>query len=169
LTEFPDVLPQEADWTPPSGFATKVDDWDALIAGYVAHFWQGLLCPDVRFGMCSLDVDRSVPEVTWCTPGTKAGKAALTEFLSRLGKYAKERNNPSLPGERCSGVCWLRFRVAPSREQSIDRVFPTACLFSSPNAVAVIPVLPFWPACSAACGPGSEQGNVTLTVGVTTT
>jgi deoxyribodipyrimidine photolyase len=52
----------------------------------------------------SIEVDRTVPEVVWCTPGEKAGRAALTEFLSRLGKYAKERNNPSLPGERCSGV-----------------------------------------------------------------
>lgn len=51
-----------------------------------------------------LKVDRRVPEVAWCVPGESAALAALQAFTLRLGKYSAERNDPSLPGERCSGV-----------------------------------------------------------------
>lgn len=49
-------------------------------------------------------MDRTVPEVSWCKPGEDAARAALDAFTARLGKYGKERNDPSLTGERCSGV-----------------------------------------------------------------
>lgn len=51
-----------------------------------------------------LKIDRTVPEVAWCVPGEVAAHEVLRAFTSRLPKYSKERNDPSLPGERCSGV-----------------------------------------------------------------
>ncbi len=41
-------------------------------------------------------VDRSVPPVKWITPGTKAGKQILEDFMSRkLENYPDDRNDPN--------------------------------------------------------------------------
>lgn len=51
-------------------------DWDACYAG--------------------LEVDRTVPEVKWATPGTAAGLAVLQAFVTRrLPGYSEYRNNPN--------------------------------------------------------------------------
>lgn len=57
----------------------------------------------------SLEVDRSVKEVSWATPGTAAGMATLEEFcLQRLRKFDKQRNDPCVNG--LSNLSpWLHF------------------------------------------------------------
>ncbi len=51
-----------------------------------------------------LEVDRTVPEIPWMVPGEAAAAVALREYFSRIGCYSAERNDPSLPGERRTGV-----------------------------------------------------------------
>jgi len=47
----------------------------------------------------SLDVDHSVKEVSWATPGTTAGMAVLETFCSKkLRNYDKHRNDPVIDG-----------------------------------------------------------------------
>ena len=47
----------------------------------------------------SLEVDHSVKEVTWATPGTTAGMRMLEEFCSkRLKNFDKQRNDPVIDG-----------------------------------------------------------------------
>lgn len=57
----------------------------------------------------SLDVDRSVPEISWIKPGEKAATSGLKKFISKkAGDYAKTRNDPTLDGQ--SGLSpWLHF------------------------------------------------------------
>jgi deoxyribodipyrimidine photo-lyase len=44
-----------------------------------------------------LQVDRSVPEIEWCTPGYAAGMRAAREFAqSRLRLFADKRNDPNV-------------------------------------------------------------------------
>jgi len=44
----------------------------------------------------SLQIDRSVPEVTWLQPGPSGAKAMLESFINdRLKKYEEDRNNPN--------------------------------------------------------------------------
>ncbi|CAM9823819.1 unnamed protein product [Ascophyllum nodosum] len=44
----------------------------------------------------SLDLDRSVPEITWLKPGSKAGKANLQSFIDkRLHGFAHQSNDPN--------------------------------------------------------------------------
>ncbi|XP_038049381.1 deoxyribodipyrimidine photo-lyase-like isoform X2 [Patiria miniata] len=72
LTEFPPVVkhPHQAKPMP------KPVDWDAAD--------------------CSLDVDRTVGEVSWAKPGTTAGLLMLEEFcLKRLKYFGADRNNPN--------------------------------------------------------------------------
>lgn len=46
--------------------------------------------------MSSLEVDRSVGEVSWAQPGTAGGVAMLESFIDqRLRLFASERNNPN--------------------------------------------------------------------------
>jgi hypothetical protein len=59
---------------------------------------------DPPFACFRLTVDMKVPEVEWAVPGETAALAALQAFLARMGAYDKERNDPSLPGVRNSGV-----------------------------------------------------------------
>jgi len=48
----------------------------------------------------SLRVDRSVGEVDWLRPGSKAARKALLKFLDhRLAQYPDERNDPSKDGQ----------------------------------------------------------------------
>ena len=47
----------------------------------------------------SLQVDRTVKEVAWATPGSAAGMAMLEEFCSkRLKNFDKHRNDPVING-----------------------------------------------------------------------
>ncbi|XP_069473623.1 deoxyribodipyrimidine photo-lyase-like isoform X2 [Ambystoma mexicanum] len=72
LTEFPPVLvhPHE------SKFQGEPIDWDACIA--------------------NLQVDRTVGEVDWAKPGTKAGMGVLKSFIAeRLKFFGTDRNNPN--------------------------------------------------------------------------
>lgn len=44
----------------------------------------------------SLQVDRTVPEVAWATPGTAAGLAMLQSFITkRLKSFGSQRNDPN--------------------------------------------------------------------------
>ncbi len=52
----------------------------------------------------SLTVDRTVAEIASLIPGEDAGRVVLETFVQRIGNYEKERNDPSLSGERNSGV-----------------------------------------------------------------
>lgn len=46
--------------------------------------------------MLSLEVDRSVSEVSWAQPGTAGGVAMLESFIdNRLCHFATQRNNPN--------------------------------------------------------------------------
>lgn len=46
--------------------------------------------------MSSLEVDRSVGEVSWAQPGAAGGIAMLESFIDeRLRLFATERNNPN--------------------------------------------------------------------------
>ena len=45
----------------------------------------------------SLQVDRTVKEVDWAVPGTKAGAAMLEEFIRRrLKLFGEKRNDPNV-------------------------------------------------------------------------
>jgi len=64
----------------------------------------------------SLNVDRSVPEVSWIQPGEKAARKALKGFIdSKLQKYDETRNDPTLDGQ--SGLSpYLHFgQLAPQQ------------------------------------------------------
>ncbi|XP_060729729.1 CPD photolyase [Tachysurus vachellii] len=72
LTEFPPVNPHPH---PSTRKAKKVD-------------WQEV--------MSSLEVDRSVGEVSWAAPGTTGGTAMLESFIDkRLRLFGGQRNNPN--------------------------------------------------------------------------
>jgi len=71
LTEFPDVPPNVLQVQLP-----KSVDWDAVIS--------------------SLEVDRSVGEVTGIVPGAEAAAATLSSFIAqRLKIFASDRNDPN--------------------------------------------------------------------------
>ena len=47
-----------------------------------------------------LDLDRSVPEVEWITPGERAAGKALEKFIrEKLSLYDRDRNDPTLDGQ----------------------------------------------------------------------
>ncbi|XP_025058533.1 deoxyribodipyrimidine photo-lyase-like [Alligator sinensis] len=72
LTEFPPIIQHPF----PAAAPAQPIDWDACYAG--------------------LEVDRTVPEVKWATPGTAAGLAVLQAFVARrLPGYSEYRNNPN--------------------------------------------------------------------------
>nr|XP_009680451.1 PREDICTED: deoxyribodipyrimidine photo-lyase-like isoform X1 [Struthio camelus australis] len=72
LTEFPPVIPHPY---PPSSLAEPVA-WEACYS--------------------SLQVDRTVKEVEWATPGTAAGLAVLQSFIAeRLESFGSHRNDPN--------------------------------------------------------------------------
>ncbi|XP_038272608.1 deoxyribodipyrimidine photo-lyase-like [Dermochelys coriacea] len=72
LTEFPPVIKHPF---PPTALAEPID-WSACRA--------------------SLQVDCSVKEVRWATPGTAAGLAVLESFIGeRLKSFGTDRNNPT--------------------------------------------------------------------------
>uniref|UniRef100_A0A8D2ISD6 Deoxyribodipyrimidine photo-lyase n=2 Tax=Varanus komodoensis TaxID=61221 RepID=A0A8D2ISD6_VARKO len=72
LTEFPPVVRHPF----PAGFQAEPIDWEACRA--------------------SLEVDRSVKEVAWATPGTAAGLLVLEQFIQeRLRFFGTDRNNPN--------------------------------------------------------------------------
>jgi len=72
LTEFPAL---------PSGVGG-----DMQYATSVA--WDGLLA--------SIDTDRTVPPVTWLTPGARAAEQQLVDFCAtRLAEYSMRRNDPN--------------------------------------------------------------------------
>uniref|UniRef100_A0A8C3B4M5 Deoxyribodipyrimidine photo-lyase n=1 Tax=Cairina moschata TaxID=8855 RepID=A0A8C3B4M5_CAIMO len=72
LTEFPPVIRHPH---PPSCPAEPIA-WDACYS--------------------SLQVDRSVAEVEWATPGTSAGLAVLQSFIAeRLKSFSSQRNDPN--------------------------------------------------------------------------
>ncbi|KAJ1087364.1 hypothetical protein NDU88_000540 [Pleurodeles waltl] len=72
LTEFPPVVAHPYE----SKFQAKPIDWDACSA--------------------SLQVDRTVGEVDWAKPGTKAGMGMLQSFIAeRLKFFGADRNNPN--------------------------------------------------------------------------
>jgi deoxyribodipyrimidine photo-lyase len=60
--------------------------------------------------------DRSVPEVSWCIPGAKAGLAALRSFIrNRLVRYSEDRNDPCRNGQSNLSP-YLHFgQLAPQR------------------------------------------------------
>jgi deoxyribodipyrimidine photo-lyase len=75
LEEFPELQKQPAAWGEPSAI-----DWQGILAG--------------------LQVDRSVPEVSWLTPGENAARAVLSDFLeNRLAHYPDWRNDPPREGQ----------------------------------------------------------------------
>eukprot|EP00802_Teleaulax_amphioxeia_P006105 Tamp_06109.p1 GENE.Tamp_06109~~Tamp_06109.p1 ORF type:complete len:438 (-),score=130.26 Tamp_06109:37-1350(-) len=86
LTPFPPVQPQKVAWT---GAVSDKVDWEAALT--------------------SLKLDAAVPEVTWATPGAKAGMSNLETFLAtRVGKFATKRNDPN--EDACSDMSpWLHF------------------------------------------------------------
>ncbi|KAM9316567.1 deoxyribodipyrimidine photo-lyase-like [Gastrophryne carolinensis] len=72
LTEFPPVIKHPYTST----IKTKPIDWEKCYA--------------------SLEVDRTVEEVEWAKPGTKAGMETLQSFISqRLKGFNSDRNNPN--------------------------------------------------------------------------
>jgi len=92
LTPFPPVQPQKVAWT---GAVSDKVDWEAALT--------------------SLKLDAAVPEVTWATPGAKAGMSNLETFLAtRVGKFATKRNDPN--EDACSDMSpWLHFgQVSPT-------------------------------------------------------
>ncbi|ELT97477.1 hypothetical protein CAPTEDRAFT_152478 [Capitella teleta] len=64
----------------------------------------------------SLEVDRSVKEVDWATPGTTAGLKNLESFIQkRLGNFDADRNNPN-KNALSNMSPWFHFgHVAPQR------------------------------------------------------
>ena len=64
---------------------------------------------DWKTAYASLKVDVSIKEVSWATPGAKAGLAKLEEFCSkRLKQFATNRNDPTT--DNLSGLSpWLHF------------------------------------------------------------
>jgi len=62
--------------------------------------WQGpVLRTDWGRVEASLRVDRTVPEVDWLTPGERAAREALHQFLhTRLSLYLERRNDPTKDG-----------------------------------------------------------------------
>jgi deoxyribodipyrimidine photo-lyase len=56
----------------------------------------------------SLQVNRTVPEVTWIIPGETAARNGLNEFLTTRFQLYKKRNDPTING--CSNLSpWLHF------------------------------------------------------------
>jgi deoxyribodipyrimidine photo-lyase len=50
--------------------------------------------------LARLDIDTTVPEVTWVSPGERQARAALDHFLEqRLPFYGARRNDPTLDGQ----------------------------------------------------------------------
>lgn len=74
LTDFPDVVPHPYPSTPERAF-------------------------DLDMAFAALKVDTTVDEVRAFVPGERAGRAALSEFLSRLHTYATDRNDPTKPAQ----------------------------------------------------------------------
>lgn len=71
LTEFPE-LPANSPATP----LPEPINWEKALA--------------------SLEIDRTVPEVTWVQPGAAAANATLERFIKeRLNVYTDQRNNPT--------------------------------------------------------------------------
>lgn len=69
----------------------------------------------------TLQVDRTVPEVDWCVPGTCAGLEVLEEFVqNRLRWFADKRNDPCQPVLSNLSPYFHFGQVAPQR--SILRV-----------------------------------------------
>ncbi|KAL0966778.1 hypothetical protein UPYG_G00300020 [Umbra pygmaea] len=59
--------------------------------------------------LSSLDLDRTVDEVPWARPGTRAGVAMLESFIDqRLEKFAAQRNNPNSSAVSQLSP-WIRF------------------------------------------------------------
>ena len=80
LDEFLDPLPRLAKHPIPWGSDVPEIDWKSVING--------------------LDVDRSVPPVTWITPGEAAANRHLKRFIrNKLPFYEANRNNPTLDGQ----------------------------------------------------------------------
>ena len=79
----------------------------------------------------SLEVDMTVPEIPWMVPGEAAAAAALADYFSRIGCYSADRNDPSLPGERRTGVCdaiiSTRYLCSQTMQLATQRVPPCAC------------------------------------------
>ena len=79
--------------------------------------WPGAL-PQVDWAaaQASLRLDAGVPPVTWLTPGPRAARRALDDFLqNRLSGYAIRRNDPSQPGQSDLSP-YLHFgQLAPQR------------------------------------------------------
>ncbi|XP_026577470.1 deoxyribodipyrimidine photo-lyase-like isoform X1 [Pseudonaja textilis] len=74
LTEFPPVVKHPF----PAGLQTKPINWEACYS--------------------SLQVDRSVKEVEWATPGSASGLKVLEEFVKdRLKCFSSDRNDPNRP------------------------------------------------------------------------
>lgn len=80
-----------------------IDD-DLPYMYFLLHHFCCSLCAQVQpvdwtAAEASLQVDLSVKEVSWATPGTTAGLAMLEEFCSvRLKNFDKDRNNPVVNG-----------------------------------------------------------------------
>ncbi|CAM9505811.1 unnamed protein product, partial [Phaeothamnion confervicola] len=68
----------------------------------------------------SLEVDRTVTEVTWLTPGAAAGKVTLDCFIAdRLDAFADSRNNPNV--EACSGLSpYLHFGQVGAQRAALE-------------------------------------------------
>ncbi|XP_013913565.1 PREDICTED: deoxyribodipyrimidine photo-lyase-like [Thamnophis sirtalis] len=74
LTEFPPVVKHPF----PAGRPAEPINWEACYS--------------------SLEVDRSVKEVEWATPGSSFGLKVLEEFVKdRLKSFGSDRNNPNRP------------------------------------------------------------------------
>jgi deoxyribodipyrimidine photo-lyase len=57
--------------------------------------------PGIRWDLLtdSLDIDRSVPPVTWLKPGESAAQEHMARFIATgLDRYAADKNDPSLDG-----------------------------------------------------------------------
>lgn len=95
----------------------------------------------------SLTIDRSVPEVGWCTPGYKAGMQAARDFCdTRLKLFADKRNDPNV--HALSDLS----PYAPLLPHFPDRARHALHLLPALGARCVLQVLPLWPGVAAACG-----------------
>ena len=94
LTGFPLVQPQSSELT-------------VLIYG---KNWKNLLTTNIDWEQVksSLEVDRSVREVTWCVGGENAARQNLNQFLSRRLNDYERRNDPTVNGLSNMSP-WLHF------------------------------------------------------------
>jgi deoxyribodipyrimidine photo-lyase len=94
LTGFPLIQPQSSE----------------LTVSVYGKNWKNLLTTGIDWEQVksSLEVDRSVREVTWCVGGENAARQNLNQFLSRRLNDYERRNDPTVNGLSNMSP-WLHF------------------------------------------------------------